>query len=96
MPDHGHLKLAPLQQGSVRYRPDDEVDFIIEGCIVVELKAIAAIRLLEERQLLTYLKVGGFPLGYILNFGGPKLIDGIMRRVNNFPEGTPPFFRNSV
>ena len=57
-----------------------EADFIIEGCIVVELKAIAAIGRLEERQLLTYLKVGGFPLGYILNFGGPKLIDGIMRR----------------
>jgi hypothetical protein len=68
-----------------------EADFIIEGCVVVELKAIAAIGRLEERQLLTYLKVGGFPLGYILDFGAPKLIDGIMRRVNSFPEGTAPF-----
>jgi PD-(D/E)XK nuclease superfamily len=50
---------------------------------------------LEERQLLTYLNVGGFPLGYILNFGAPKMVEGIMRRVNNFPESTPPFCGNS-
>ena len=72
----------------VPIRREHVADFIVEGCVVVELKAIAAIGRLEERQLLTYLKVGGFPLGYILNFGAPKMIDGIMRRVNNFPGGT--------
>ena len=31
MSDHGHPKLAPLQQGTVRFRPEDEVDFVIVG-----------------------------------------------------------------
>jgi GxxExxY protein len=85
-----------LQYEDITIRRAYEADFIVEGCVVLELKAIAAIGRLEERQLLTYLKVGGFPLGYILNFGAPKLIDGIMRRVNNFPHGTAPFAGNSV
>jgi ribulose 1,5-bisphosphate synthetase/thiazole synthase len=31
MPDHTHPPLAPLQQTSVKFRPDDEVDFVIVG-----------------------------------------------------------------
>ena len=31
MPDHTHPRLAPLQQTTVRYRPDDEVDFVVVG-----------------------------------------------------------------
>jgi GxxExxY protein len=68
-----------------------EADFIVESCVVVELKAIPRIGRLEERQLLTYLKMTGFPLGYVLNFGSERLIDGMMRRVNNFPAGASPY-----
>lgn len=85
----------PLQYDDITIRRAYEADFIVEGCVVVELKAIAKIGRVEERQLLTYLKVGGFPLGYILNFGAPTLIEGTMRRVNNFPDGTPPFATSS-
>ena len=85
----------PLQYDDIMIRRAYEADFIVEGCVVVELKAIAKIGRIEERQLLTYLKVGGFPLGYILNFGAPTLIEGTMRRVNNFPDGTPPFATSS-
>ena len=31
MPDHTHPRLAPLQQTTVKYRPDDEVDFVVVG-----------------------------------------------------------------
>ena len=31
MPEHTHPPLAPLQQSTVKYRPDDEVDFVIVG-----------------------------------------------------------------
>jgi hypothetical protein len=43
----------------------------------------------DARQLLTYLRFTGCPLGLLLNFGALKLTDGIKRVVNNFPEGTP-------
>jgi GxxExxY protein len=66
-------------------------DFIVEGSVVVELKAIEAIAPVHVRQLQTYLRLTGCPLGLILNFGALTLTDGIVRQVNNFPLGTPPY-----
>ena len=66
-----------------------EVDFLVEGSVVVELKATSANTPVDARQLLTYLRFTGCPLGLLLNFGALKLTDGIRRIVNNFPEGTP-------
>jgi hypothetical protein len=39
----------------------------------------------------TYLKISGYPLGLVLNFGAARFLDGVVRRVNNFPDGTPPY-----
>ncbi|MGH9410279.1 MAG: GxxExxY protein [Vicinamibacterales bacterium] len=66
-------------------------DFIVEGGIVVELKAIEAVAPIHIRQLQTYLRLTGCPLGLILNFGALTLTDGIARQVNNFPIGTTPY-----
>ena len=65
-------------------------DYVIEGCVIGELKARALTTDLDRRQLQTYLEISGLPLGLILNFGCPKLVDGIKRVVNNFPHGTKP------
>src|SRR5262245_26739330 len=43
-------------------------DFIVEGCVVVEVKAAATLHELDRRQLQTYLEIAGCPLGLILNF----------------------------
>jgi GxxExxY protein len=66
-------------------------DFTIEGCVIGELKALAALAPIHPRQMDTYLKISGYPLGLILNFGAARFLDGVVRRVNNFPFGTPPF-----
>jgi GxxExxY protein len=63
-------------------------DFLVEECVVVEVKAVARIGDTERRQLQTYLELQGCALGLILNFGSLKLADGIKRVVNNFPHGT--------
>ncbi|MGH9411502.1 MAG: GxxExxY protein [Vicinamibacterales bacterium] len=65
-------------------------DFIVEASIVVEIKAIAAIGRIEQRQLQTYLRMSGCSLGLLLNFGAPTMVEGIKRIVNNFPDGTKP------
>lgn len=65
-------------------------DFIVEGLIVVEIKALAVIGRLEQRQLQTYLRLSGCPLGLLVNFGAPTMTAGIKRIVNHFPEGTAP------
>jgi GxxExxY protein len=64
-----------------------EADFIVRGDIVVEVKATSSVGPLEARQLQTYLRFSGCPLGLLLNFGSLTLAEGIKRIVNNFPEG---------
>jgi GxxExxY protein len=54
-------------------------DFIVEGQLLVELKALAALTREHEAQLLNYLKASDLTAGLLLNFGTPKL--GIRRLV---------------
>jgi GxxExxY protein len=65
-------------------------DYVIEGCIIGELKAHSITTPIDRRQMQTYLEISGLPLGLILNFGCLRLVDGIKRVVNNFPYGTRP------
>jgi GxxExxY protein len=64
-----------------------EADLIVEGLVVGELKALAFVGPRERRQLQTYLELGGYPLGLLLNFGATTMVDGTKRVVNNFPYG---------
>ena len=57
-------------------------DFIVDRNVIVELKAVDAILPVHRAQLLSYLRLGGFRLGYLLNFNVAHMRDGIMRIVN--------------
>jgi GxxExxY protein len=72
------------------------LDFIVEDCVVLELKALEQTGRIHGRQLLTYLRLTGLALGLILNFGAATMTEGIERVVNNFPHGTPPIGRRSI
>ena len=58
------------------------LDVVVEGAIILELKACGQIEPIHEAQLLTYLKLSGLPLGLLINFNVPVLKDGIKRIVN--------------
>lgn len=58
------------------------LDMLVEGRVVVELKAVERILPLHEAQLISYLKIGNYPLGLLINFHVPRLRDGIRRFVN--------------
>ena len=58
------------------------VDLLIGGLVVVELKAVEAILPVHRTQLLSYLRLGGFKLGYLLNFHVAHMRDGILRMAN--------------
>ncbi len=62
------------------------LDFLVENLVVVELKAIDAIQPIHEAQLLTYLKLGGWNVGLIINFNVSILKNGIRRMVYNLRE----------
>ena len=57
------------------------VDMLVDGRLVVEVKAADAILPIHEAQLLTYLRLGHWTAGLILNFNVTVMKDGICRRV---------------
>jgi GxxExxY protein len=48
-------------------------DFLVEGKIILELKSVKALTPLMEAQLLTYMKIGKIPVGYLVNFNAESL-----------------------
>jgi GxxExxY protein len=57
------------------------IDVLVAEMVVVELKAIDAIAPIHQAQLLTYLRLGGWRAGLLINFNVAVLKDGILRRV---------------
>jgi GxxExxY protein len=62
------------------------LDFLVEQKVVVEIKAIAQLLSIHDAQLLTYLKLGDYPVGLLLNFNVPVLKEGIRRKVFRLQE----------
>jgi GxxExxY protein len=60
------------------------LDLVVEDRVVVELKAVDKIVPLHDAQLLSYLKLGGYRIGLLINFHTMHLRDGIKRLVNGF------------
>ena len=58
------------------------IDLLVENKVVVELKAVEMLRPIHTAQLLSYLRLGGYKLGYLLNFNVPVMRDGIKRLAN--------------
>lgn len=58
------------------------LDLLIENRVVAEVKAVDKIADIHRAQLLSYLKLGGFRLGYLLNFNVSLMKDGMIRMVH--------------
>lgn len=59
-----------------------KIDLLVEDDVIIELKSVAKLPQVFERQLMTYLKLTNKPLGLMINFNVPRLIDGVTRRLN--------------
>lgn len=57
------------------------LDMLVQKCVIVELKAVETMNPLYEAQLMTYLRLSGIRLGFLINFNVPHLKDGIKRMV---------------
>jgi GxxExxY protein len=79
-----HVRLAVNHEG-VTLWPAYTIDFIVENCLVLEIKSVEKVLAVHRAQLLSYLKLTGLPLGLLLNFKVPHMRDGI-HRVINAPE----------
>jgi GxxExxY protein len=74
--------LIPLRYEELAVDNGYRIDLLIEDMVVVELKAVAAILPVHKAQLLNYLRLGGYKLGFLLNFHVAHMRDGIVRLVN--------------
>jgi GxxExxY protein len=80
----------PIQYKGIELNADLRCDFLVENCIVVELKAIDAILKIHEAQLLTYMKLLSAPKGILINFNSFNLFkDGQQTYVNTLYRTLP-------
>lgn len=60
------------------------LDLVVEDSIILELKAIEKLLPIHQAQLLSYLKLSGKQLGFLMNFNVLHMKEGLKRVVNNF------------
>jgi GxxExxY protein len=62
------------------------LDLLVSGAVVVEIKAVDELQPIHDAQVLTYLKLGGWDIGLLINFNVRLLKDGIKRIVFGLKE----------
>jgi len=73
----------PVHYDGIEIEAGYRIDMLIEDLIIVENKAVQTILPIHEAQLLTYLKLSGRKLGFLINWNVPRIKDGIKRMVNH-------------
>jgi len=79
-------KAVPLIYKDLRIECAYRADLVVEESVVVEVKAIETLTPIHDQQLNTYLRLGDYRVGLLLNFNAPTMKAGIKRIVNRFPE----------
>ena len=72
----------PIEFDGIKFDEGFRADLIIEGKVLLELKSVEHTSNAHKKQVLTYLKLTGIKLGYVLNFGESLMKDGIHRILN--------------
>jgi len=78
--------LSAVQQRSVKivykqitFEEQLRFDVLVEGCLLIEIKAVQEIAPIHKAQLLSYMKLLDVPLGLLFNFHELRLVDGLTR-----------------
>ena len=90
IPDRGlaveRQKALPVKYRGVNVDCGYRIDLLVEGKVVIELKAVERLEAIHQAQLLSYLKLSGCKVGLLINFNVKVLKDGIRRLVNELEE----------
>jgi GxxExxY protein len=81
VPFHSQVSLPVVYKG-LALDAGYKLDVVVDGLVVVELKAIENLAPIHQAQLLTYLRLSGLWLGLLIKFNAKVLKDGIKRMVN--------------
>ena len=72
----------PVVYGQVQIETAFRADFIVENCLLIELKSIEQVNPIHKKQVLTYLRLSEIKLGLLINFNEELIKNGIHRVVN--------------
>ena len=70
----------PLKYKGLQLDCGYRLDLVVESVVLLELEAVERLSALHEAQLLTYLRLSGLKVGFLLNFNAKRLEDGMVRR----------------
>ena len=76
----------PIEFDGIHFDEGFRADLVVENKVIVELKSVESISKAHKKQVLTYLKLSGMKLGFLLNFGEAVMKDGIERIINGIIE----------
>ena len=76
----------PINYKGIAFDEAFRADLLLENKVILEIKSIALLTKVHQKQLLTYLRLTGNKLGFLLNFGSVRMVDGIVRVVNGLEE----------
>ncbi|MBI1815609.1 MAG: GxxExxY protein [Deltaproteobacteria bacterium] len=79
-------KSLPVTYKNVQLDCGYRIDLLVEGVVVVELKAVDHLDPVHEAQLLSYLKLSGCTVGLLINFNVKVLKDGLRRLVLGYSD----------
>jgi iron complex transport system substrate-binding protein len=69
------------------FREGFRADLVVEGQLLIEVKSVDRLGPVHSKQLLTYLRLSGRPLGLLMNFGSETFREGLRRFANNYFSG---------
>ena len=75
---------VPIEFDGMSFDPAFRLDLLVEGTLVLEIKAVEQLTQTHIRQLLTYLRLLKQPVGLLLNFSHATMKDGIRRVANEY------------
>ncbi len=81
---------VPVVYKGVQLECGYRLDFLVRESVVLEIKAVDLMPPVFEAQLLTYLRLGGWNLGLLINFNVVVLKDGIRRRILGLKDEREP------
>ncbi len=77
---------VPIEYRGIRFDEGFRADLIVEEKVIVEIKSVERPSQAHKKQVLTYLRLTGCKLGFLLNFGEALIKDGIIRVVNGLED----------
>ena len=76
----------PVEYKGIKLSSGYRLDMLVDHRIVIELKTVDRLQPIHKAQVLTYLKLGGWKVGLLINFNSPVLKSGLKRIVLDYEE----------